>query len=123
MEGNDYLSATGSGNGPVAPPIMSSGGMGGPPPLMSGNIISGMRPTTAAAVAGGGGAAAMESDMLLGNGGPDDLDVDYEIRQSANDRPNTAGAMLSGGYGRGGAAPQTQGSWGYSRQADPNAGQ
>lgn len=118
MEGTDHQSATGSGNGVAAPPILSSGPMGGAP-LMSGGLVSGLRPTTAAAVAGGGGAAAgMESDLLLGNGGPDDLDVDYEMRQAGNDRPNTAGAM----YGRSGAGAAGQASWGYSRQADPNAG-
>jgi hypothetical protein len=93
--------------------------MGGAP-LMSGALVSGLRPTTAAAVAGGGAAAAaMESDMLLGNGGPDELDVDYEMRQAGNERPNTAGVMY-GRSGAGGAAAQA--SWGYSRQPDPSAG-
>ena len=32
-------------------------------------------------------------------GAPDELDVDYEMHQTGGkDRPNTAGAMLPGGY-------------------------
>lgn len=126
MEGNDYLSATGSGNGGGPPPPVLSSGMGAN--LMSGNLLSsGLRPTTAAAVASGGG-ANMDSDLMLGNGAPDELDVDYEMHQTGGkDRPNTAGAMLPGGYSRGASsgAQGGQASWGYSRQpvgGDPSAG-
>ena len=124
MEGNDYLSATGSGNGGGPPPVISSG-MGGAN-LMSGNLLSsGLRPTTAAAVASGGG-ANMDADLM--GGAPDELDVDYEMHQTGGkDRPNTAGAMLPGGYSRGATnnAQGGQASWGYSRQpvgGDPSAG-
>jgi len=122
MEGNDYLSASGSaggvggsnGQGPV-------GMMAAQPqqvPLGVGGLTSGLRPTTAAAVANPGAGVGMVDDMMLGSAAPDDLDVDYEMRNTpGNDRPNTAGAM----YNRGAAVPQqNQQTWGYSRQ-DPNA--
>lgn len=77
-----------------------------------------LRPTTAAAVAGNG----VESDLLLGGVGHEELDEDYN--NAGNDRrvdqrPNTAGAMMSGGFNRM-AHPSQGSSWGYSRQAtDP----
>lgn len=125
----DYLSANGSsGNAP------SGGPGGGPPPISSGpsGLLGAPRPTTAAAVVGQGG-VGMESDRLLNGGGgaPDDLDVDYDMCMADN-RPNTAGAMLPGGYalrnagganaaGIGASQQQQQQqagalSWGYSRQ-------
>ena len=124
MEGNDFLSATGSGTGPAPPAMLSSAAMGQGANMMSGaTLSSGLRPTTAAAVANTGGGQAQETDLLLGGGAPDDLDVDYEMRQAGNDRPNTAGAMYNRGAGA--ASAQNQGaSWGYSRQAvgDPSGG-
>lgn len=126
MEGNDYLSATGSGTGGAAPAPVLTSGMGGAN-LMSGNLLgSGLRPTTAAAVASSGGGANMDADMM--GGAPDELDVDYEMHQTGGkDRPNTAGAMLPGGYSRGASsgAQGAQASWGYSRQpvgGDPSTG-
>lgn len=119
MEGNDFLSATGSGgNGPSAPAMQSSAALGMGANMMSGAILSsGMRPTTAAAVANsGGGGAGMESDQLLGNAAPDDLDVDYEMRQAGNERPNTAGALYNRGAGATAGAQNQGASWGYSRQ-------
>lgn len=116
MEGNDYLSTT-SGGGGAPLPVMPQGNLGAP--VLMGT--TGLRPTTAAAVAGAGGGGGMESDMLLGNATPDDLDVDYEMRQTGNDRPNTAGAMYNRNTNTGGIAQAQGASWGYSRQGDPAA--
>lgn len=125
MEGNDFLSVGGSGTGPAPAAMQSAAAMGQGANMMSGAILSsGLRPTTAAAVASSGAGAGLESDHLLGNSAPDDLDVDYEMRQAGNDRPNTAGALYNRGAGASGA--QNQGAtWGYSRQAvgDPSNGQ
>ncbi len=125
MEGNDFLSVGGSGTGPAPAAMQSAAAMGQGANMMSGAILSsGLRPTTAAAVASSGAGAGLESDHLLGNSAPDDLDVDYEMRQAGNDRPNTAGALYNRGAGASGA--QNQGAtWGYSRQAvgDPSNGE
>lgn len=122
MEGNDFLSVGGSGTGPA--PVQSSAAIGQGTNMMSGAMLSaGLRPTTAAAVASSGAGAGLESDHLLGNSAPDDLDVDYEMRQAGNDRPNTAGVLYNRGAGASGA--QNQGAtWGYSRQpvGDPSGG-
>mmetsp|Transcript_31961 Transcript_31961/g.53900 ORF Transcript_31961/g.53900 Transcript_31961/m.53900 type:complete len:498 (-) Transcript_31961:1137-2630(-) len=126
MEGNDYLSTGGSaaGGGGGGQQVVTSG-MGAAAAGTNGAGTGAMRPTTAAAVAGNGVGAGLESDLLLGGPPPDDLDVDYEMQKgqvgAGDGRPNTAGAMLPGGYGRSGAA-QASNSWGYSRQQDHAGG-
>lgn len=125
---NDFNSVSGStqgggGGGPA--------GGGGVLPSAGGPVPQGvgLRPTTAAAI-------AMDGDMLGGLGmgmGEGDLDDDY-LDGGGNGgglgpRPNTAGAMLSGGYRgaqAGAGAQQAAGSsWGYARAgaeaANPSA--
>lgn len=104
----DYMSATGSAGG---------GGNGGAPAITTGQFNSNQRPTTAAAVANPN--VALESDLLLGT---HDVAEDYEEVPDANNRPNTAGAMMTGnGYNRTSGQGQ-QNTWGYSRNGDPTMG-